>query len=466
MKNMVRYSRALAAALFLSAAIAAGAQDTGTGQDLEMDLDALFGEEVVESADSVPVAGDPVSAALKTESVRIGGSFSAALTPSATWDDPWGGAFDPFNPDHTALSASLKSTLFFDARPAEDFRVYGSAKTGWPFSTETSDSIAVPNIAVFELFSDISLDDRAFLRFGKSTVKWGVGYFWSPADVINLEQINILDAGAQREGPIHIRLNIPVQGTQNNLYLYTILDESDVDFETTALAGKAEFLLGKYEFGLGGYYRQDTAERAMFTLTGPLGDFDVFGEAMVSRGSAKTFITDISTAGLISSSGVEDNREDFYFSASTGFMYSSQKDNFSVIGQYFYNGEGYSPTDRDALVADAKLAMADPANFAQWPQLASSLVNLAYGSGRHYAAVSLSASELFADELSASLIVVANLSDGSGLVKPTATWKVADNFSLSLSPLFIFGPADGEYAFLAGGNPVTLSLGATLSGSF
>lgn len=468
MKKTPLHIALFVAVLLLSAAVTAGAQESGVGQDLEIDLEALFGDDVVESAPAQQSpAADPVSSALKSERVRIGGSFSGSLTPSATWTDLWGGGSELLNPELTALSTSLKATLFFDARPAEDFRVYGSAKTGWPFSNETTDSIAVPNISIFELFADFSLADKAFVRFGKSTVKWGVGYFWSPADVISLEQINILDANAQREGPVNFRVHIPVQGTQNNFYLYTILDENEVGFETTAIAGKAEFLLGNYELGMGAYYRNDTAERAMVTLTGPLGDFDIFGEAMVSRGSAKTFITAISGAGVISSTGVMDNRENYYFSASTGFMYSSQKDNFSVIGQYYYNGEGYSNEDRNALIADAKLAMAinsvDPAKLAA---LGGSLVSLAYGSGQHYAAMSFSKSEFLAEELSASVIVVANLSDGSGLAKPSVSWKVADNFSLNLSPTFIFGPADGEYAFLAGGNPVTISLGATVSGSF
>ena len=178
---------------------------------------------------------------------------------------------------------------------------------------------------------------------GKSTVKWGVGYFWSPADVINLEPINVLDAEAQREGPINFRINVPIAGTQNNLYFYTILASEDVDFDTTALAAKAEFLLGNYEVGLGAYYRYDTAERAMLTLTGPLGDFDIFGEAMVSRGSAKTFVTSIAPNGTISKRTDDDVRDSLFFSASAGFLYSNSNENLTIIGQYYYNGEG-TPT--------------------------------------------------------------------------------------------------------------------------
>ncbi|HWP69074.1 MAG TPA: hypothetical protein VN437_07190, partial [Rectinemataceae bacterium] len=227
MKALSNRAKLLPLMAMMLATIAAGAQDSGT----DLNLDTLFGGDVVESGTATDGATspavNPVTAALKTEKVRIGGSFYGSLSAAATWTDLWGGGSDLFNADSSALDVVLKSTLFFDARPSEDFRVYGSAKTAWPFATTktfltsatTSDSITAPNISLFELFADYSLNDKIFFRFGKSTVKWGVGYFWSPADVINLEPINLLDATAQREGPVNFRMHIPVLGTQNNFYL-------------------------------------------------------------------------------------------------------------------------------------------------------------------------------------------------------------------------------------------------------
>lgn len=461
---------ALIAALFLLfAGMWAGAQETGS---IDTNIDSLFGdEEVVEEAPAQPTSDaakqNPVTAALKSDKVRVGGSFSGSITPTMIWEHLWNG--DPtlsslFPP---SLETSLKSTLFFDARPSEDLRVYGSVKAAYPFSTETADGISVPNLSVFELFADFNLNDKVYFRMGKSTVKWGVGYFWSPADVINLEPINVLDAEAQREGPINFRINVPIAGTQNNLYFYTILDSEDVDFDTTALAAKAEFLLGNYEVGLGAYYRYDTAERAMLTLTGPLGDFDIFGEAMVSRGSAKTYVTSIAPNGTISKRTDDDVRDSLFFSASAGFLYSNSNENLTIIGQYYYNGEGYSNSDRDSLVSQAKLAIAaafpNPATMAS---LSASLLSLISGSGQHYAALMLSKGELLSiEDLSASVIAMANLSDLSGLVKPSLSWSVTDNFKLTLSPMFLFGPT-GSGEFSMAGDLVNLSLGASVSASF
>ncbi len=449
-----------------------GAQESGTGSDL--DLDTLFGDEIVEiqkdgSPKGIPDGpiADPLTAVLRTEKVRIGGSFAGITTATATWNDIWSGPSILRVADSTDLSFSVKAQVYFDARPTEVFRVYGSAKTAWPFGS-IEGSTAVPDISIFELFSDFTAGDSVFFRFGKSTVKWGVGYFWSPADVINLEGINIFDATAQREGPLNFRVHIPVFGTQHNFYMYGIVDESNVTFSSTALAARAEFLIGGYELGIGGYYRNDIAERGMLTITGPLGDLDIFAEAMVSRGSAKSFVASINLppTGIVITD--EDTiRSTWYTSASAGFMYSSPKDNLTAIAQYYYNGEGYSDADRDTLVADAQAAItalsSTPAVAAAYQQ---ALVGLLLGSGRHYAAMNLSLGKVFHEDVSISILAIANISDLSGIVRPSLSWSALDNFKLSLSATTIFGAETGEYVLLSGGGKLALSIGGTVSGSF
>jgi len=458
------------AALFAAAMIpAAVAQESGD-PSAEIDLDALFSDDMVSVAPSDASGIDPVKAALVSESVRIGGSFSGSAGISGTWNDPWNGGFSFSDADSHSVYAKPAATLFFDARPAEDFRAYGSAKLAWPFSaTTTTDNIAVPNIKIFELFTDFSAGDKVFFRFGKSTVKWGVGYFWSPADVINVESISVLSPDSQREGPVSFRVHVPVLGTQTNFYMYTIIDEVDPDFATTALAAKAEFLVGSFEIGLGAWYRYDTAEKAMATLSGSIGQVSLFGELAASRGSAKTFVTSI-TAGLppvVNYSSTAANRNDYFVSGTAGFMWTDSDLNLTAVGQYYYNGEGYADADREARIAEARVAQTALASTPFAAGFDAALKGIIYGSGRHYAAFSLSKNELFVEDLSASVFVIANLSDGSGFVKPTLTWKPVDRISLSAGPTFAFGSGDSEYVILNDGPAMTLSLSASIgSGSF
>ncbi len=484
-KRVSFYGLIILLAFGLTMSLPLWAQDTGS--DSNASVDELFsGEDTVETpTPTTTQATNPVSDALSLGKVRVGGSITGTIGPTFAWSEPWTGGSSFFSPEKSSLDFGLKSMLYVDARPVEDFRFHGSVKTNWPttVSSTLSTDKAVVDLAkqvsklpqVFELFADFSVGDSVFFRFGKSTVKWGVGYFWSPADVINLTPINVFAPTTQREGPVNFQATIPIKGTQNNIYLLTVLDESDLDFDTTALAARGEFLVGNYELGAGLYYRNDTAERAMATVTGPLGNFDVFGEAMVSRGSAKSFVTSIdTTAPYIHTRTVADNRDKIYFSATAGLLYADLNNNLTIAGQYFYNGEGYSNGDRTSLINNAQEVIDTLNNMGQTAlseTMKQALTGAILGSGRHYIGATVSKSQLFTDKFSASITAIANLSDLSGMVRPSIGWDVTDYFTVNLSSIFFFGSQSSEYGLASnyqfgGYNGVSLSLSGTLTGSF
>jgi len=109
--------------------------------DDEFDMDSLFGDEMVEEIPSGQEGGapnaDPLASLLTSQGTRIGGSFSGSLDSTFTWEDLWTGGTSFFDPEGKDLSLSLASMLYFDARPSEDFRAYGSVKAGLPFSFAT-----------------------------------------------------------------------------------------------------------------------------------------------------------------------------------------------------------------------------------------------------------------------------------------------------------------------------------------
>ncbi len=468
-------------AFFLVSAFSAGAQESGS------DIDALFGDEVLvepeqpsqgtsEQGAAATSAIDPLQGLLKTEAVKIGGSLTGKIGATWTWNDPWNSGFDLLNPDKHELSPALQSLVYFDARPSEEFRVHGSVKTAWPFSSirsfldtaTTSASVTVPDIRIFELFSDFQLGDSVYFRFGKATVKWGVGYFFSPADIINLEQIDISDPTTQREGPLQFRVFIPYGQSQNTLSFYAIFDSVNPDFSNTALAGKAEFVLGNYELGISGYYRYDTSERAAVTLTGPLGNLDVFAEGVIARGSPKAFYTSFtSTSPYYTEVNPDDVRTTFYPSGTLGFLYSDQENNFTATAQYYYNGEGYSDSDRTALF-NSFTSQPPFIQLAIFQSMANGdITNFPQSTGRHYAAANLSFSEIGGSDFSASALGIMNISDLSGFVQPSLSWDIADYLKLSFSTTFGFGADNTEYGLLFQGRPVVIGLSLTAgSGNF
>jgi hypothetical protein len=137
--------------LLFTCAFAAGAQDSGN------EVDSLFGDEVLiqqeqsspanQNATQSPLpqsslpataSNDPVQALLKSEAVRLGGSNSGKIDVSWTWNDPWASGFAIGDADSHKLAPTLSSLFYVDARPEESFRVHGSFKTSWPFTTTST----------------------------------------------------------------------------------------------------------------------------------------------------------------------------------------------------------------------------------------------------------------------------------------------------------------------------------------
>lgn len=490
----------------------AGTAGSATGTIIT-DEEALFGDDAPDTLDPGPAAaagaadaaaalapgasGTTVSSAsgtpgasitstfLKSEQVRIGGTFSGRLGASFSWTNPYEDNRDPLNPDKSSLEPTIASTLFFNARPEEDLRVYGSIKTAWPFTktstfltgatynntpgptvTTTEESLSTVNLQIFELFSDFTWDDRVYFRFGKHTVTWGVGYFFSPADVINLTPIDVSDPTAQREGPISLRALLPIPNSQNNLWGYLLLPgaSSSGSFapEEVAYAFKGEFLLADNEIGLGGFYQKDKAPRIMATLSGSLNRFDLFAEAVASWGNDRQYIK-----SLFPSPAFESRDERWYFQGTAGFLYSARDGYTNIAIQYYYNGEGYPYDERTKLV-DQFTALPQAVQDSLSPVLIGSL----YGASQHYGALSISRSQLFIKDLSAQVLVFANLADLSGFITPSVQYRVFKYMTLSLSPSFVWyidglwgTGKNSEYVLLNNGPKVTVSLSASLGSS-
>ncbi|MBI9095472.1 MAG: hypothetical protein JEY71_11365 [Sphaerochaeta sp.] len=428
------------------------------------DEEVLFGDEFggieyIEESET----GTAVRNFLTTEKVRIGGIYTGSLTPSWMWKDLDSPSFDLFSAD-SSLGVDLGVKVFFDARPDEETRFYGAVKSSWPFAENTS---------LFELFADRSWNDQLFFRFGKHTVKWGVGYFWSPADVINISQIDVSDPTAQREGPISLRLHVPILKTQQNIWAYALLDEKSSSGipspEDIALAFKYEFLLDTYEIGIGTFYQHGKAPKAMVTATGSVWRLNVFGEVVLGWGSDKYWVDSLE-------SGVSTSQDDegLYVSLTAGFSYQDTPNNISCMFQYFYNGEGYSFGKRENLLgSDADVLTLNSAIPTDTEEL-EALSGLLYQSGMHYIGIYMGKDKLFSEKVSVGLLSITNLMDLSGILQPSVSYTFFEGFTASLTPSFawstdlLWGMGDyGEYVLLYGGPSVTVGFKIGLgSGNF
>jgi hypothetical protein len=513
-----------------------------TGDD---DYDSLFeDEDMIDTADESEMIANPQDELLEQEGVRWGGRIRGSLTADWNWDDIWTSEFSATDPVSDSFTPTIGADLFFDARPDPEFRAYGKLEMdtttdggtpGFTLTADTLDSGTLPegwtteenddgdieirdasgtlvttiagdedtsedeeddeepttgtapglDITVFELFADYTWNDTLFFRFGKHTIKWGTGYFFSPADVLNLTAVDAEEPTADREGPVSLRALYPF-GITGNAYLYVITN-ANADALDVAVAPKVEFVLGPGEVGLGGYYQRALAPRLVALYTATVGEVDLFGEAVLLWGSDRVFVRpsrDQSAAEADPDDELElvlDTYEldgGLFLQGTGGARYLKEWENgvsLALIGQYFFNGEGYADDQTGLLPAATRLLLNpdengqaipnpddQPEGYEEPPALRfTDLSNW----GRHYVGATASVSNLLVDDLSISAFALVNLSDYSGIITPAVTYRFLDRFSLGVSGRFTFGDSDDEYtdpAALVTGSDAAPTFGLTL----
>lgn len=413
-----------------------------------LDEDDLFGS----GGDLLVEGGAPTGKALEeaflvSDGVEIGGTYR--LSVDADW--AWAGAAP--QAQAFGVGARIGGALYVDSRPRRDFRLFAKVKGDAPLTGQGSPG---PVLTLHELFSDFDIGDRVFFRAGKQTVNWGVGYFFSPADIINIGRIDPERPEAEREGPIALRVNVP--SGSDNLYAYAIFDGEAAD-QGVALAPKAEFVTGGSEVGFGLYYRADRAPRAMTTLSTSLGGASLFGEAVLSKGSDKRFVetAPVSPGNPLGLAVFEEKERLFvHVTAGLRFVYPDPERRFTLsgAGQYYYNGEGYD----GATIKDNRIGLFQL--LATGQLAATDLMS----TGRHYGALSVGWTSVLVADVNPNLFWFGNLSDGSGMLSLSAGYSGWNDVRPTIGISRTYGEAGSEYALTG---PVTrLAVGISVSGAF
>ena len=407
---------------------------------------------------------------LEGNKLRIGGSLDSSLKLNCNWTEP----YEP-KPDST-LKTTLNANLFFDARPVENLKIYGKFSFGFPFEKSLSglavlqkkqlpllpNDIAVPigvngavNISIRELYTDFSLKDIAFFRLGKHAVKWGTGYFYSPADIINISRIDPQDPEADKEGPLSLRTHIVIPRTQHNLWFYLLPPaESGFKTENTAVAAKAEFVFGNWEWGIGGRYRYEQAPKLITTLSGSIaGKVAVFAEGVFAWGSDYIYYKN----GDYNSGYTEKNKA--FFQATAGASYSNAKTHTSVAAQYFYNGFGYRNTKEVQSIIEAGFAEAQKGNLLHSSVRAAGNITSMGNIGQHYIACTLSQNKIGTEKLRAQLFQQFAVSELQGMSVLTFSWNPNRFIGFSIGPAFTYPLSTESQAKSTAGFSLSVKMG-------
>lgn len=399
--------------------------------DEDLFSDDIFSSETLVETPVTKIDASLSSLIFETGSVRFGGSLSAGLHMESIWIDPFSsdcdflygtemGAIKLGGLENTGINPTLDLDLFFDSRPSSNTRLYGKFNVMYPFNKNDPNifvdmalflspeayvltEIIVPNFSVFELFTDFNYDDKIYFRFGKHTVKWGVAYFFSPADIINLAAIDPEDPEKQREGPISLRVHFPIEGTQTNLWFYILPDEKTMLVKDSSFAFKAEFLVATSELGFGAWYRYNSPPHLMGTFTGSLaGKVGLFAETVFAWGNEDAWQNDRAFTEMKP-----------VLDATLGASYYWEKAKINLAGQYLF---GFDFSNLDTK------------NYT----------------GAHQAAFSLSRSEFITKKMSLSAFTLMDILEHTGTASLNLGVDFFDGFSLSAGPALSRFATDSE----------------------
>lgn len=313
-------------------------------------------------------------------------------------------------------SAAVEGTLNLEARPDPESRMLAKLD----YQLDAAGSI---DLSVREWFGDISINDRLFVRAGRQTLSWGVGYFFSPVDVVNTSEIDPLDPDAQRTGVMSARAHLPM-GT-SNYYAYILPGSGEAGSD---LALKGEWLLGSAEWTLGGVLQAEGADTLATTLSQPWGDASLFAELAVTHGE---------TSASFSDQGLGASREDDWLPQATlGSRVSLSDDDdyrISLVGQYFYNGLGYAEP----------YWQEQPHSW--WPAAAQGEVNSRLR-GRHYGAASIQWQEILSSDWSSSVIALYSATDDSWRLQPQISYDWLERFEVTLKSRHDLGDSGSVYS--------------------
>lgn len=394
------------------------------------------------------------------------GDFSGTAGSSLGYRDAISEIDDWADPDENLLLA-LKARLWFDARPDNDFRVFGKFTTEYPFKTDVaasagSGSVPVTNVGVFELFSDFNWKDRVFFRLGKQNTGWGVSRFYQVADPLSVGVKDPTDPSADLEGPVALKASVPF-GLNSLVFVAAVKDSylpessGDASIRDVGVGVKADIhvevpdnkVVGNGQLSLGVYGQRNLAPKAVVSYSTSVRKFQLFTDQVVSFGLDSYRLTDDevtvgSGADAVTVKDTEKPWRDPFYSATLGTMYVNNDWNFTLYAEYLFNGAGSAEkTAYEDWLARAA-AERNPAGALPVTLSGSDLGGYL---GMHNTALSLSWSDLFGnDDLGFSATWLQNWIDLSGMVRPAVTWVPFKHLTVECGANLVWGDDGTEWA--------------------
>lgn len=283
-------------------------------------------------------------------------------------------------------------TVTADIRPSASLRAL--LKADYSLTDDDSDA------SLREAFVDWTLAEQWYLRAGKQVMHWGVGYFYSPADLINSDTIDAEDPEADRNGTDALKVHYPTGN--DNYYAYLVPQTGSSNH---AVGLKGEWLINESELSAAAVSRPSGHNSLAMTYYVPSSDLNLFAEYVLHHGLDTSL----------------HNASEWVSDATLGASYSfTDDDDYSITLRAQYFDDGVDQEQRSGY--------------------------------------SLRWASMYQTDYTLMLSSLNNHSDDSAMNKASLSYTYSDDVKATFSYSKSSGAAGGEYSRSGAGDTVSLKL--------
>ncbi|MBN1204314.1 MAG: hypothetical protein JXB05_05265 [Myxococcaceae bacterium] len=345
------------------------------------------------------------------------------------------------------------------------------------------DFAARPFVSLSEVYVSHEVVPALHLLAGRKRILWGTGWAYNPTDLLNPPK-DPTDPSSQRVGAYMVRVEVPLEkytftlvaspavlaqesGLPRALLIHPAWNARDNEAHyllaarAYALVADADLNLMLFHSNLYGDAFEDKTRLGFSFSRYFFDDYELHAEALVGRGSARTYATpgcldsreaavDCFMRGepLISQRRLDERRLRPQLLLGTRYMFSDE----SLLSvEYLYQADGLKRSEFQEIVNGLSLL---PVARELGVDASRILEQLLGGTdeglprrfrflpiARHYAFVTFQKPKL-RDDFTVGATLIANLQDLSGLLAPSVTWSTTEWMTLTLSGFVPFsGPS-------------------------
>ncbi len=403
--------------------------------------------------------------AAKDDPLQVGGLLYLRATTFAQRGVP---------PAGWPLSSPNLLNVFLDARPNDRVRGFVLARLGYDptVPTQATSLLGLPvsqsqtRAVLDQLHLSFDVERTVFVTAGRQHVKWGTGKLWNPTDFLHPARRDPLSRYDDRTGVTMVKVHLPWERLGWNLYGMAILDDLAgqatragqvaTPGEVGALghvggAARAEVVLGGVELAADLAAQRGHTPRFGFDTSFALGELDLHAELALTSGRDAPFWRQTGAdPGDVGSwtRGSLGITPQAVAGAEWSWQYSDQ-DSLTLGAEYFFNDAGYGDAHVYPVLIFSPILPADASGqIALGGTVDPRTAFTPFYLGRHYAGAYLALPRPGGwNDTSFTVSALANLSDGSGVLRLDHSVVLNTYLTLETSLTGHLGSQGGEFRF-------------------